>query len=160
MMNIRTFCSKVCPGGWLQDWAYKIPWPFKLKTFKGDGYLRYIKYILLVCEFIMLLMGQNTRSNLEVSTQTILIFAVTVLVFIIWQRPVCKYFCPAGALLSVGNKITRHKYRVDKDKCVECGVCEQSCLVDIIPYKQPNSLECLRCGKCLEVCPNQAITID
>jgi polyferredoxin len=32
------FCGKICPFGIIQDWVFKIPFPEKIKTFKGDKY--------------------------------------------------------------------------------------------------------------------------
>lgn len=33
----------------------------------------------------------------------------------------------------------------------------QKCKLDINVYKNPNSLECIRCGECIKACPNDAI---
>jgi polyferredoxin len=43
----RAFCGKVFPFGFLQDMLYKIPFPKKIKAFKGDKVLRYVKYPVL-----------------------------------------------------------------------------------------------------------------
>jgi ferredoxin len=32
------------------------------------------------------------------------------------------------------------------------------CKIDIEPYKTPNSVECIRCGKCKKKCPTSAIS--
>jgi polyferredoxin len=31
----KLFCGKICPVGMIQDLAFKIPFPKKIKTFKG-----------------------------------------------------------------------------------------------------------------------------
>ncbi len=30
--------------------------------------------------------------------------------------------------------------------------------MNVAAYKTPNSAECIRCGKCIEVCPKKAIS--
>ena len=44
------------------------------------------------------------------------------------------------------------------DKCVNCGLCEKSCKMDISVRANPNSLECIRCGACTAACRHSALT--
>lgn len=50
---------------------------------------------------------------------------------------------------------------VDKDKCIGCGVCIDSCPENAILINNGkasiNQDECTYCGKCFETCPQQAI---
>lgn len=34
----------------------------------------------------------------------------------------------------------------------------EKCDMNVAAYKTPNSAECIRCGKCIEVCPKKAIS--
>lgn len=77
---------------------------------------------------------------------------------IISYRPFCKYLCPLGALYSLANPISLYRYEINKDKCVNCGLCQKVCDMDIRVNETPNSPECIRCGKCKSVCPKGAIT--
>ena len=43
--------------------------------------------------------------------------------------------------------------QIDKDKCVECGKCEEICSKVKLPKL------CSGCGKCVKVCPFEAITL-
>ena len=72
-------------------------------------------------------------------------------------RPFCKYICPLGALYSLANPISIYRYEVNHDKCVQCGMCQKVCGMDIKVYETPNSPECIRCGKCKKACPKGAI---
>ncbi len=72
-------------------------------------------------------------------------------------RPFCKYLCPLGALYSFFNPIALYRYKLDKDKCTACGGCSKVCEMGIKPDMSPNSLECIRCGKCINACPHNAI---
>lgn len=80
------------------------------------------------------------------------------LLSVVTYRPFCKYLCPLGALYGVCNPIALYRYRVDKDKCVECGACQKACGMDIKVWEKPNSTECIRCGECRAACPTGAIT--
>ena len=72
-------------------------------------------------------------------------------------RPFCRYLCPLGAIYGLFNPIAFHRLKVDREKCVDCGMCQKACPEDIPVQKTPNSPECIRCGKCRAVCPVGAI---
>lgn len=50
----RFVCGWLCPFGLFQDLLHKIPFPKKLKAFRGDKLLRKLKYVILVV-FVLLL---------------------------------------------------------------------------------------------------------
>lgn len=83
---------------------------------------------------------------------------VLVVVFsILIYRPFCKYLCPLGAVYGLFNKFSLYRYEIDKEKCNQCGLCAKKCDMGIKVYEQPNSAECIRCGKCIGSCPKSAI---
>lgn len=50
----RFVCGWLCPFGLIQDLLHKIPFPRKIKTFRGDKLLRKLKYVILLV-FVLLL---------------------------------------------------------------------------------------------------------
>ncbi len=50
----RFVCGWLCPFGLIQDLLYKILFPRKLRTFKGDRLLRKLKYVVLLFFVILL----------------------------------------------------------------------------------------------------------
>lgn len=50
----RFVCGWLCPFGLIQDLLHKIPFPKKIKTFRGDALLRKLKYVILVVFVILL----------------------------------------------------------------------------------------------------------
>jgi polyferredoxin len=46
------------------------------------------------------------------STARMVSFAVFIILFIILQRPLCKYLCPYGALFGLFNLISLYRYKV------------------------------------------------
>ncbi len=189
----RFVCGWLCPFGLVQDLLHKIPFPKKIKTFRGDKLLRKLKYVILAVFVILMplylvdIMDQGSpyfcklicpAGTLEGGIPLVLLnksmrraigwlyvwknvlLAVTVLLSILIYRPFCKYICPLGAIYSVFNPISVFKYRVDKNKCTQCGACAKVCKMQVNPSKTPNHPECIRCGQCKKICPTGAITAN
>lgn len=75
----RFVCGWLCPFGWIQELIHKIPFPKKIRSFRWDKPLRFLKYGILVV-FVILLP----------------LFLVD---FIGQGEPFfCKLICPAGTL--------------------------------------------------------------
>lgn len=85
------------------------------------------------------------------------ILVVLLLLSVVVYRPFCGYLCPLGAIYGLFNPIAFYRYEVDKDKCVDCGLCARACGFGIHTNETPNSPECIRCGECLKACPHGAI---
>lgn len=50
----RFVCGWLCPFGLIQDLLHKIPFPKKIKTFRGDKLLRKLKYVILLVFVILM----------------------------------------------------------------------------------------------------------
>ena len=75
----RWICGWLCPFGWVQDLIYRIPFFKKLRTFRFDRILRWLKYAVLG----VLVIGMPLFSALKG-------------ILVPWF---CKLVCPAGTLL-------------------------------------------------------------
>ncbi|MCR4595052.1 MAG: 4Fe-4S binding protein [Clostridiales bacterium] len=182
----RLVCGFLCPFGFLQDLLYKIPFFKKIKTFKGDKILRYLKYFVLVFLVIILpifvkltpffckyLCPSGTLSGILLAFSDTKLFelfgshfawkacmlGIIVLLSIIIFRPFCKYLCPLGAIYGLCNKVSVFKMECDSSKCINCKKCYNVCDMCVDPSKTPNSAECIRCGKCIDVCGENALKI-
>lgn len=87
------------------------------------------------------------------------ILVVILILSALIYRPFCKYLCPLGAFYGLFNRISFVKLDINRDKCVECGLCEKTCKMNVSVLKNINSTECIRCGECKSACPKQAIAI-
>ncbi len=70
-------------------------------------------------------------------------------------RMFCRFLCPLGALYGIFNKISVLGIKLEKPKCVDCGLCISKCKMDI---SHVGDHECISCGECIDVCPTKAIS--
>lgn len=89
----------------------------------------------------------------------LVILAITLLSSIIIYRPFCRYVCPLGAVYGLFNKISLYRIKIDSQKCTGCTACQKTCKLDIPVWKNPDSMDCIRCGECKTACPHKAITM-
>ena len=123
------FCKYICPSGTL---TAGIP---------------------LVASNSMLAMAAGALYKWKVA-----ILIVTVLLSIWVYRPFCKYVCPLGAAYGLFHPVSLARIEVNRDKCIECGKCQNVCKMDIKVWETPNSMECIRCGDCIKACPVSALS--
>lgn len=58
-----------------------------------------------------------------------------------------------------------HNFRMDKEKCVSCGLCAADCLFSVLKMKDghpdfANPEHCIGCLHCYAICPAGAISMD
>lgn len=136
--------------------------PMVIVDFTGLGEPWFCKYICpagtLEGGIPLVLLNESMRSAIGFLYKwKIAILIFTILVSIIIYRPFCRYICPLGAIYGVFNKVSIYRYHIDLEKCTECGACQKNCKLNIKVYKNPNSIDCIRCGECKDICPNKAI---
>lgn len=179
----RIVCGFLCPFGLIQELLYKIRTP-KLRKSRFTRIASYFKYILLIvviaipiiyagipvfCKYICpagtLEGAVSLLSNIQNSSFfemlgylftwkfCVLLFVIVASVFI--YRFLCRFICPLGAIYSLFCKISLLGVKLDKDKCINCGLCIQGCKMDI---KHVGDHECIQCGECISICPVQAIS--
>ena len=84
------------------------------------------------------------------------ILAVSIIVGSVFIfRVFCRFICPLGALYGFFNKISVLGIKLEKPKCIDCGLCTAKCKMDI---KHVGDHECINCGECVSVCPTKAIS--
>ena len=176
----RVVCSFLCPFGLIQELLYKIKTPKIKKNFLTRK-LTIIKYFILIvfvfilpiiinapafCKYICpegtleagifhVAFNESLRETIGVLFNLKLTILIIVVVFaILHYRVFCKYVCPLGAIYSLFNNIAIFRITVDKNLCINCNACINSCLMDV---KKVGDRECIECGECIKVCPASAI---
>lgn len=85
------------------------------------------------------------------------LFAVVFLLGLLGPRFWCRHVCPSGALLSLPSLLSRFQRQIG-DRCIECGKCIEVCPFDAIaPDLRTRTLNCTFCQTCGGVCPTEAI---
>ena len=179
----RAVCGVLCPFGFLQELIHRIPFPKKIKSFRGDKLLRRLKYVVLAllvvlplffaltpffCKYLcpagtlagvlLALADAAVRPLLGglFAWKAAVLFALIALSLMIW-RPFCKYLCPLGAVYGFFNRFALFRGELDAESCVRCGKCAAACRMGVEPTGNINSVECIRCGDCVRACPTGAI---
>lgn len=122
--KVPAFCKYLCPSGTLMG-------AFPLMA--ADGQLRLQVGGLFYWKLGVLL--------------TILLLSIKC------YRPFCQYLCPLGAVYGWFNKFSLVQIRWEKEDCVHCMACQHACPVHLAPEEISVSPECIKCGKCVPVCP-------
>jgi len=186
----RGFCGYVCPMGTLidlSDWVFgrRVPW-FRMATV---GRLRWLKYCLLAATLVAAMFGvllsgfvaaipMLTRAAAYLITplqtaaergwhqvpplETGQIVSIGLLLAVLGlgvlrPRFWCAYVCPTGAVFSVAN-LLRLTTRGVTSKCIGCGKCVDVCPFDAIePDFSTRGADCTFCQTCGGVCPTRAI---
>ena len=143
-------CGWVCPLGTFQEWIGKLGRKLFKKRYnhimpeKLDRILRYLRYVVLALVVYLTattgkLVFQEADPyyalfNLwtgEVALAALIILGATTLLFLIMERPWCKYACPYGAVLGIFNLFRIFKIRRNPETCISCGACDRTCPMNI-----------------------------
>lgn len=177
----RMSCGWLCPFGFLQDLLHKIK-VRKLHISNRFGWLRYAVLIILVViiPFITLEPWFSKLcpvGTLQAGIPWIIIradlrelvgwlFGLKILIllfFIIWAiittRPFCRFICPLGAIYSIFNRISAFQFKIDKELCSNCGICNKVCPMEINVLEGSQQNQCIRCMDCVKACPKGAIEL-
>lgn len=179
----RVICGFLCPFGLIQELFYKIRTP-KLRKNRFTRVLSYFKYVLLAlviaipliysgipvfCKYIcpagtlegaFPLLANAANSSFFDMLGVLFSWKFCVLIVVIVgsifiYRFLCRFICPLGAIYSLFCKVSLLGVKLDKEKCINCGLCIEGCKMDI---RHVGDHECIQCGECISVCPVQAIT--
>lgn len=85
------------------------------------------------------------------------IAGLIVLLSVISYRPFCRYLCPLGAIYGLFNPFAFLGFSIDEHACTNCGTCQKTCKWNINVRAKPNTSQCIRCGECVNACPEDAI---
>jgi len=174
----KLICSWGCHLGALQESLFDIPIFKKKYKFHLPFAISMVVRLVLFVAFIMLLFGVGLDiKNFVIFHQvnyfklfrftSLAPFALYTLPVLILAsffvfRPFCQLVCPFGLWAWLMQNIAINRIRIERDKCVQCGKCEQACPTDAMKviYKNQRKLcvpDCWSCGKCIEACPTDAI---
>ncbi len=170
--------------GGKRRWFLKIlekkpsdPVEFSLTGLSGlKGWVEWVRYGILIAVILLSVLVPFAIVNIIspalwlksipifwTGAVILIVFAV-VLPFMTNRRWWCDVICPVGSALALFHKISLFRIKIDKVKCNECMDCVQECRTFAMTPQgvekgEPNSGNCIRCGRCIEACPEEAIDI-
>lgn len=159
----RFVCGFLCPFGLVQDLLHKIPLPLKIKTFKGDRILRYLKYVILLVFVILMPLfvvdaadgGSPWFCKLICPSGTLMGGIPLVLANPALQEIVGFLFAWKMAILVVTVLLSIIIYRpFCKYICPLGAVYALFNKISLYRYTVSESA-CVKCGKCDKACPMQ-----
>ncbi|MBQ8886673.1 MAG: 4Fe-4S binding protein [Candidatus Gastranaerophilales bacterium] len=157
----RLGCSLVCPFGILQDIVTLFSDRMNEKRPNWIG-----KYIILAISVLLFaaavvkykaILSLNLPLILGVSAGVL--FVIVGILSAFKDRLFCTHICPCGTFVGLISNISLFKLRIDKEKCMCCGICERgcpSCSVEACEEDIDNET-CVKCLKCMSNCPKEAI---
>ena len=134
----------------------------------GFGQTWFCKYICpagtLEAGLPLMLLSPDLRSVIGILFYHKLLLLI---LFFIWSivnlRPFCRAICPLGLIFGFFNKISWLRLKFHKSICVDCHACELICPTEVMfasGKDDINSTKCIRCMKCIGLCPGGAVTIE
>lgn len=72
-------------------------------------------------------------------------------------RPFCQYLCPLGAVYGWFNRFSLVQIQWNKEGCTSCMACKRACPVNLSPEEISVSAECIKCGQCVDACPEKCL---
>ncbi len=179
----RLWCGWLCPAGGLQEIYFDIN--NKTAIAGRLNWLKYIMFLAVI--FIPLISAirsaggftavdifYNTDHGISIAKPGayIIFFAqitfLTAFALLGGKRGFCHYFCPIAVIMIIGRKI-RNLIRwpalhlsADASRCTNCNKCSKNCpmgldVSNMVRLGRMENTECILCGGCVDVCPEQAI---
>ena len=162
-------------------WACWYPALFDLFPFKKSvgriKKLEYLPYINLAISLSLSLLLVSDSHLMELySTQIVMFMSCSIglyyligLVFTLIfkdNRALCKYFCPVPIVQKIFMPKSIFYIKTNKEKCVECKLCNRSCGMDIKVNEYAKcgenvtSKDCIMCRKCIKSCRYDALSVE
>lgn len=178
----RLYCGWICPVGGLQE----ICTTAVKKKAKG-GKRNLIKYFIWtpwIASVIILFFAKGGTKKIDVFYQTfhgisiaepaayiiyyLVVGVIVIMSFVGGKRAFCHYGCWMAPFMVLGNKVSHliripsFRLSVDKDKCINCGICSKNCLMslkvnEMVQKGSIENSECILCGNCADTCPKGVI---
>ncbi len=126
---LPAFCKFICPAGTLEGAMGLLAHPANSSYYSMLGILFTRKFVIMV---------------------------VIALACVFCYRTFCRFICPLGAIYGLFSRFNVIGVKVDAKRCNGCGACVRHCGMDV---RFVGDHECIQCGRCMDVCHQNAITI-
>lgn len=167
----KVFCGWICPLGCLQEVFFnlskitkKIKFPFLIANA--------IRFSLLAIFLIFVFSFKVNIYNLfnpfelfhwHLNGYIIIVLSIVILASLFFYRPFCQFICPAGFITWLFEYTSLFKIHKNEETCTHCNICikKSPCsAIDSIINNHKIIPDCFACGKCIESCPEDALSFS
>ena len=175
----RFFCSWVCPVNIITETAAWLRRKLNLTDKKKHvTFSRNIRYWVIVISlglsFFFSLAAFEMISPIGIAFRGVVfgfgmgwLFLVAIFLFDLFSQSYgwCGHICPLGGFNTLIGRYSIVKVVHDSDKCVHALECFKVCpeveiLAKVGRESVPISGACIKCGRCIEVCPSDAFEVS
>jgi polyferredoxin len=148
----QVWCGYLCPFGALQELASRLGRIFGLRSYPDrrlEQRVRWLKFLLLAFVLIAVwVSGESTWASFDPMQHAfggrlegwmLLLVGLVVVGSLFYVRYWCRYFCPMGAFLALGNKIAFLQSLAPKRRFEHCD----------LGVRAEFDLDCIRCSRCI-----------
>ena len=171
ILGNKIFCGWICPLGCLQEFIYKVSKGLKkiqvsffiTNSVRFSLILLFSIYVYFFEMNIYDLFNPFELFHWHLDTYILVVISMVIAGSLIFFRPFCHFLCPAGFLTWIFEQISIFKIHKNIDKCTHCKKCikEGPCsAIEPIINDQKIVPDCYACGKCIESCPEDALTFS
>ena len=166
----KLFCGWVCPVGALQEIVHRLPLPDRWRVRIPFRISNGLRIALLLAFFLLLFSAGRTlydpinpfhMLHWHFSWAVVIPFAVVLLLSLPIYRPFCYLACPLGLVTWGLEHLSLFRVRLDRKVCTDCALClkKSPCpAVGAVLDQSRSRPDCHACGRCIEVCPEDALS--
>lgn len=173
----RAFCAWVCPVNIITDFArffrLKLDYSRDSKIIALSRSTRYyFLAFILIASLILQAPAFESVSFIGIIQRGIIFggslwlfvaFGVFAIDAFLGDRLICSKICPLGALYALIGRFAMIRIKHDSQNCTKCmkcrAICPESQVLKIIGKESGliTSSECISCGRCIDVCEDNAL---
>ncbi|WP_028584432.1 4Fe-4S binding protein [Desulfogranum mediterraneum] len=169
----RGFCGWACWTAAVLDWLpiTRHKRPTVSEKLKNIRYLSLFLSIIIPVAAIYVVgydvkgsyIGKAELTWMMAGNLVYYLLAILLAFYFTDQRAFCKILCPVSLVMKVPSQFACNRKQPTKVQCIECGLCNDSCPMDVdvmsyITRKSPVAdTECISCNSCKVLCPVSAI---
>lgn len=181
LMGRRFQCSTICLFNGFISESFDLAFPVIGKRKRGTSrrfklFLISLKWLMLIVSILFVIVWFYTLfsgtyhadifevlADVEVYKYLSLELLFAMFLWVVFTGRGYCYYCPLGTVLGYLSRLAGQKIETDKNKCITCNQCNNSCPMNIEIMERAKSREsvvdplCVGCGHCIDSCPTDTL---